>query len=75
MTLLNLLPYDRILDLSKLKALADNKMNVTGKLKLFLGRVENIVGKGENAGNRFPAFSPIPTMFSKGFFVKVAVKS
>ena len=32
-----------------------------------MGRVENIVGKGENAG--YPAFSPFPTMFSKGLFV------
>ena len=29
-------------------------------------RVENIVGKGENAGQT--AFFPFPTMFSKGFF-------
>ena len=32
-------------------------------------RIENIVGKGENAG--FLAFSPFPTMFSKGFLFKV----
>ena len=28
-------------------------------------RVENTVGKGENAG--LPAFSPFPTVFSKAF--------
>ena len=28
-------------------------MNVTFKLKFVLGRVENIVGKGENAGFTF----------------------
>ena len=39
---------------------------MTEKLKLVLGRVENIVGRGENA-----AFSPFPTMFSKGFFLRV----
>ena len=36
------------------------------KLKYILGRVENIVGKGENAG--LPAFSPFPTMSSTAFF-------
>ena len=44
------LPNDKILDLSKLKAFADDKINVTEKLKFVLGRVENFVGKGENAG-------------------------
>ena len=44
------LPNDTFLDLSKLKALADEKLNVTEKLKFVLGRIENIVGKGENAG-------------------------
>ena len=33
---------------------------MTQELKFVLGRLENIVGKGENAG------SPIPTMFTKG---------
>ena len=42
--------YDKILDLSKLEAFADNNLNVYQKLKFALGRVENIVGKGENAG-------------------------
>ena len=40
--------------MSKLKALKfcwpQNKIYVTWKLKFFLGKVENIVGKGENAG-------------------------
>ena len=43
-------PIDKIFDLSKLKAFADDKINVTQKLKFALGRAENIVGKGENAG-------------------------
>ena len=38
------------MDWSNLKASADNKLNVNEKLKFVLGRVENIVGKGENAG-------------------------
>ena len=39
-----------ILDWSKLKAFADDKINVNWKLKCVLERVENIMGKGENAG-------------------------
>ena len=41
---------DKNLDWPKFKALAGNNINVSEKLKLFLRRVENIVGKGENAG-------------------------
>ena len=37
---------------SKLNAFADNIINVTEKLKFALGTVENIVEKGENAGNQ-----------------------
>ena len=47
---LSLLSKVNILDLSKLKAYADDKINVTEALKFVLGKVENIVGKGENAG-------------------------
>ena len=35
---------DKILDWSKFKAFADDKINVTEKLKFVLGTVENIVG-------------------------------
>ena len=42
------------------------------KSKLVLGRAENIVGKGENAG--YQHFFPFPTMFSKAFSFRV-VKS
>ena len=38
------------LDWSKMKTFADNKINVNEKLKFGLERVENMVGKGENAG-------------------------
>ena len=41
---------DKIQDWSKLKALADNKINVTEKSKFVSQRVDNIVRKGENAG-------------------------
>ena len=47
---INSLPNDKILDLSILKAFADNNLNVYQKLKFALERVENIVEKGENAG-------------------------
>ena len=49
-----------------MKAFADDKINVTEKLKFVLERVENIVGKGENAG-----YQHFLTMFSKGFFPRV----
>ena len=49
---LNSLPNDKILDLSKLKAFADDKINVSEKLKFGLGRLENTLEKGENAGNQ-----------------------
>ena len=47
MILVNSFPNDKILDLSKLKAFADDKSNVTQTLKFVLGRLENIVGKKE----------------------------
>ena len=45
---LNSLLNDKILEWSKLKAFADDKINVNEKLKFDMGRVENIGGKGEN---------------------------
>ena len=47
---LNSLPNNKILYLSKLKAFADDKTNVIENLKSGFERVENIVGKAENAG-------------------------
>ena len=47
------LPHNKILDLSKLKSFADDKIDLTQKLKFALETVENIVGKGENAGYHF----------------------
>ena len=46
----NSLPNDKILDWSKLKAFAKDKINVTEKLNLVLERVENVMGKDKNAG-------------------------
>ena len=48
----NSLLNDKIQDWSKLKALADNKINATEKSKYVSQRVENIVRKGENAGHQ-----------------------
>ena len=48
--LFNPFPHDKILDQTKSKALADDKINVNKNFKFVLGRVENIVGKGEDAG-------------------------
>ena len=45
---LNLLSNDKILDWSKFKAFADIKLKMAQMGESFLGRVENIVGKGEN---------------------------
>ena len=45
------LSNNRKWDLSQLKGFADEEINVNEELKLALGWVENIVGKGENAGN------------------------
>ena len=55
-SLLNSLPNDKIYV----------NLNVTQKLNFVLGRAENIVGKGENAGQQY--FS-LPTIFSKAFFL------
>ena len=46
----NPLPIDKFIDWSKSKALADSRINVTEKVQFDLGRVENIMGKWENAG-------------------------
>ena len=57
---INSLPHGKLLDWSKLKAFADDKINVNYKQKLFFGLVENIAQKGENAGYHhfllFPRF-------------------
>ena len=46
MDLFNSLPDDKILALSKLKAFADNKINVAQNIKFVFHKVENIAGKG-----------------------------
>ena len=63
--MVNSLPNDKILDWSKLKLFADNKIYVTAKMK-FWGKARKRCG--------LPAFSPFPTMVSEGFLYRV-VKS
>ena len=56
----------------KLKAFPDDKPEVTEMRIVLFDRVENTVGKEENAGNQ--PFSSFPQVFSKAFFFMV-VKS
>ena len=66
---INSLPNDKYLDRSKSKAFADDKINVTEKLKFGPEKVENIVGKEENAG--YQHFLLFPQCFKKVSFFKV----
>ena len=61
----NSLPNDKILDLSKFKAFADDTRNVAKMMIYVFDRAENIVGKGENAGYQF--FLHFPQCFQKAF--------
>ena len=49
--------HDKILDQTKLRAFADNKLNVTKMIISVFDRVENIVGKGEIACTSYFSFS------------------
>ena len=66
------LPKDTILGMSKFKANADDKFGLAEIIRFVFERVENIVGKRRKCW--LPAFSPFPTMFSKGFLPR-AIKS
>ena len=63
--MINSLPNDKILDWFKVKAIADDTLKVVKIMIYVLDRVENIVGKGENAGNQhfllFPQFFQTPS--------------
>ena len=64
------------MDWSKFKASADDKIIVTQKFNFVFGRVENIVGKGENAG--YQHFLLFPQCFQKLSFpevIKVGIMS
>ena len=49
----NPLPNCKILDWSKLKACADDEINVIEMMISLCNWVENFVGKGENAGYKY----------------------
>ena len=68
----NTLPKDKILDWSKFKAFADNKIITTQKFEICIWKSRKHCGKRRKCW--LPAFSPFPTMFSKAFFSR-GVKS
>ena len=61
----NPLPDDKLLGLSKLKAFADDKLNVTQNIKVVFHSTENIVRKEENAG--YQHFLLFPQCFQNAF--------
>ena len=66
-SVVNSLPNDKLLDLLKLKALADDKITER-KIEISVGKCGKYCGKRRKSW--LPAFSPFPTMFSKGFSLK-----
>ena len=68
----NSLSNHKILDRSKLKAFADDKINVTKEFKFVFGREENNVRKGKNAG--YQHFLLFPQCFQMHSYYRV-VKS
>ena len=56
---------DKIPALSKLKAVVENKLNVTQNIEVVFNWVKNTVRK-----YWLPAFSPLPKMFSKCSFLR-----
>ena len=64
----NHLPNAKVLNMTKLKAFADEKSKLTKMMISLFDRVENTAGKGENAGNQHFLLSP--AVFSKAFFCK-----
>ena len=60
---LTLLPNDKTIDWSEFKAFADDKINVAKMARSSFNRVENIAGKGENAG--YQHFLLFPQCFAK----------
>ena len=63
---LNPFPNDKILDYTKLKAFADDNSTLAEKMISVYDRIENIVGKGENAG--YQHFLLFPQSFQKAAF-------
>ena len=59
----NFLPNDKNLRYSKLKAFVDDELKMPQIVKTLLDREENMVGKGENAGDQH--FLLFPQCFLK----------
>ena len=62
------LSKDKLLDVTKFKAFAGDKINVAHMTISVFDRVENIVGKGENAG--YQHFILFPQCFQKASFLE-----
>ena len=72
--LFNPLQCDKILDWSKLKTFADDNLNVRRKMVYIIDRVENIMGKSENACNIFSfSHNVFKSLFVQGHYNLVAV--
>ena len=54
--------HDKILHLSKVKAFADDIINMNKNIKIYFVKDRKHWGKGRKCG--IPAFSPFPTEFS-----------
>ena len=64
---LNSLPNNKILDVTKLKAFAEDRIDLAQMMISVFNRIENIVGEGENAG--YQHFLLFPQCFRKVFFL------
>ena len=64
--LINSLPNGNVLDWTKVKVFADDKLNYATIINSVFDRIENIVGKGENAG--YQHFLLFPQCFQKYSF-------
>ena len=62
----NPLPNNKILDWSKLKAIADDKMKVLKMVIFVFDMIENIVEKEGNASYQYFLF--LPQCFQKAFY-------
>ena len=61
------LPNNAILDQPKLKGFAENRNKCDLKIEIYFVKGKKHCGEKEKV-HWLPAFSPFPTMFSKGFF-------
>ena len=56
----NSLPNEKIMDCIKIKGFADDKLIVVKRMISTYDMIENIVGKGENAGYHHNVFKTPP---------------